>query len=490
MILPKEKINRYLRHIILPEISGEGQKKIIEASVLIYAPEIEAASSLIYYLAASGTGSIQCCLKNTEGFDELYRNIKEIDNDIELKLYSFESFDKPSLIVFICDYDDINDAVRFMKSTINKNDGFVPLVAAVTKNWRGYIQIFNDEAELHDIILKSSTKFDKNKIEEDKMGSILSNCLIGALTAIEAIKIFINYKNIPKEPLYFDLLKMEFSNLNDKNFWTAVTEIDKDVVLTTSNKENYIKDLKDSRVLVVGTGGLGSSAAYALAKTGVGTIGLVDFDIVELSNLSRQIIHSSTSIGILKVESAKKFINKLNPDVKVETINARLGLENALDIVNKYDIIVDAVDNIQTRYLLNDACYFADKPLVDGASIRFYGVIMTIIPKVSPCYRCVFDVSEKSDIMMTCSEAGVLGPVPGAMGFIQAAEVIKLLIGEGDPMVNRITYFDALYSDFETLKIEKNTECKLCGNTPKISSLSEYQILCSREANAIDCVEK
>ena len=272
---------------------------------------------------------------------------------------------------------------------------------------------------------------------------------------------------------------MEFYKSNNKIFNLAIEDF-----LKTSCSENNLpvnpgkthntKKLAHSKVLIVGTGGLGSPVAYALSCLGVGTIGVVDYDSVEISNLNRQILHSTSRIGMPKVESAKVFIENNNPQVNVITYNTRINIHNALDIIGDYDVIIDAVDNFPSRYLLNDSCFFANKPLVDAAAVSLHGLIMTILPNKGPCYRCTFPLMANQKAGTSCSEAGVLGPVPGVMGFLQATEVVKLLLDVGDTLYNRIIYYDALDSDFDTISMNKSTNCDLCGSHPTITTLTEY----------------
>ena len=177
-----------------------------------------------------------------------------------------------------------------------------------------------------------------------------------------------------------------------------------------------------------------------------------------------------------KVESAEVFIKDLNPHVNVITYNTSININNALDIIGDYDVIIAAVDNFPARYLLNDSCYFLNKPLVDAAAVRFHGLIMTILPNKGPCYRCSFPVIPIQKAGTTCSELGVLGPVPGVMGFLQATEVVKLLLDIGDILYNKIIYYDALDSDFDTISMNKSTNCDLCGTEPTITALAEYLI--------------
>jgi len=239
--------------------------------------------------------------------------------------------------------------------------------------------------------------------------------------------------------------------------------------------------LLDSKVLLLGTGALGSPSALYLAAAGVGTIGLVDFDVVDLSNLQRQIIHAADRVGMLKTESAQKQINALNPGIKVIRHDVRLTSENVMDIIKDYDVVVNCGDNFPTRYLINDACVFANKPLVDGAIFRFEGQATVFYPaKGGPCYRCLYPEPAPPDMAPSCAEAGVLGALPGLIGSIEALEAIKLLLGAGHPLIGRMVYFDTL-SDHDyvrILKIRKDPKCPVCSENPTQRGLIDYEAFC------------
>lgn len=231
-----------------------------------------------------------------------------------------------------------------------------------------------------------------------------------------------------------------------------------------------------ARVLVVGAGGLGSPVALYLASAGVGTLGILDSDEVELSNLQRQILHKTSTVGISKTESAKKTLKDLNPDVKIITHNLRIDSQNALYIIKDYDIVVDGSDNFPTKYLINDACVFLDKPLSHGAVLRFDGQIFTIVPHQTPCYRCLFESPPPPGLVPSCQEAGILGAVAGIIGTLQANEVLKLIMGIGKPLFGRLLIFDALETEFREVKVPKNPECPLCGENPTIKELIDFKL--------------
>ncbi|MGA2571415.1 MAG: molybdopterin-synthase adenylyltransferase MoeB [Terracidiphilus sp.] len=238
------------------------------------------------------------------------------------------------------------------------------------------------------------------------------------------------------------------------------------------------RKLKAARVLCVGTGGLGSPLALYLAAAGVGTLGLVDFDVVDASNLQRQIIHSTADIGRKKLDSAEEKLKALNPDLNVLKHDTRLTSANALEILKDYDVIADGTDNFPTRYLVNDACVLLGKPNVYGAVFRFEGQASIFGAGEGPCYRCLYPEPPPPGLAPSCAEGGVLGILPGLIGIIQAAETIKLLLGKGSPLVGRLLLVDALNMRFRELKLRKNPECPVCGAHPSVTRLIDYQQFC------------
>ena len=236
--------------------------------------------------------------------------------------------------------------------------------------------------------------------------------------------------------------------------------------------------LLESKVLLLGAGGLGSPAALYLAAAGVGTIGIVDMDVVDSSNLQRQILHNLDRIGERKVDSAKKTITAMNPDVDVVTYDVRLGADNVLDIINSYDVIVDGTDNFPTRYLVNDAALLKKIPVVHGSIFRFEGQATIFYPYEGPCYRCLVPEPPPAELAPSCAEAGVLGVLPGIIGSIQAVETIKLLLDLGEPLVGRLLAYDALEESFRTFKIRRDPECPACGENAGEIVIAEYDDLC------------
>ena len=249
------------------------------------------------------------------------------------------------------------------------------------------------------------------------------------------------------------------------------------LIVPEIGEKGQIKIL-ESRILLVGTGGLGSPSAYYLAAAGVGTIGLVDFDVVDVTNLQRQIIHGTSDIGRPKVVSAQETINDLNPDCKVVLHETRLIADNIMEIIADYDIIVDGCDNFPTRYLVNDACVLAGKPNVHGSIYQFDGYATVFHPGKGPCYRCLYPEPPPPGAVPSCDEAGVLGVLPGTVGLIQATESLKLVLGKGDSLIGRILMYDALDMAFQTFNIKKDPSCPLCGENPTVTDLIDYEAFC------------
>jgi sulfur-carrier protein adenylyltransferase/sulfurtransferase len=241
--------------------------------------------------------------------------------------------------------------------------------------------------------------------------------------------------------------------------------------------------LKAAKVLVVGTGGLGSPVLMYLAAAGVGTIGVVDFDIVDESNLHRQVIHGQSDIGTSKVESARRSINEINPNVDVVVHDTALTSDNALDMMRPYDLVIDGTDNFPTRYLVNDACVLLGKPNVYGSIFRFDGQLAVFYAAEGPCYRCMFPEPPPPGMVPSCAEGGVFGVLPATIGSAQATEAIKLLIGVGDPLVGRMQLYDALEARWQTIRVNKDPECPVCGKNPTVTELIDYEQFCGVPAN-------
>ncbi len=272
-------------------------------------------------------------------------------------------------------------------------------------------------------------------------------------------------------------------------------EVETPRTLTAEQRERYSRHLLlpevgvdgqqkllDAKVLLLGAGGLGSPAALYLAAAGVGTLGIVDDDEVDLSNLQRQVIHSSERIGVPKVDSAEQTINALNPDVKVEKYALRLGVDNIMDVLPGWDVVVDGLDNFPTRYLLNDASVRLGIPVVSAAILGFEGQLSVFKPYDGPCYRCLFPVPPPAELAPSCGANGVLGVLPGTMGLLQATEVIKLILGEGDTLVGRLLMYDALAATVSEVKVRRDPDCPICSREPDSISDDELGVFPDYEA--------
>lgn len=269
--------------------------------------------------------------------------------------------------------------------------------------------------------------------------------------------------------------------------------IDKPFIFTDAQKARYARHtmlpevgekgqakLLRSKVLLLGAGGLGSPSAYYLAAAGVGTLGLVDDDVVDESNLQRQILHSTRRVGMPKVESAQKTLTELNPDVRVIPHQTRLMSDNVLDIIKDYDLIVDGADNFPTRYLLNDAALMLKKPVLHASIFRFEGQITTFLPFQGPCYRCLYPEPPPAGMAPSCNEAGVLGVLPGVIGVLQATEAVKILLGIGETLSGRLLIYDALATKFRELKLRRDPTCAVCSDPQKPIELIDYEAFCAR----------
>ncbi|HEY8517169.1 MAG TPA: molybdopterin-synthase adenylyltransferase MoeB [Candidatus Binatia bacterium] len=321
------------------------------------------------------------------------------------------------------------------------------------------------------------------KIEEtvpDRDAEIIAYCQGGTRSLIAA-KILkdMGYRNVVSMAGGFGAWK------GAGNAWVADRQFSQDQLQRYSRHfllpevgEKGQAKLLDAKVLLIGAGGLGSPTAYYLAAAGVGTIGIVDDDVVDRSNLQRQILHSEDRVGMPKVESAKLTLEGLNPDVKVIGYRERVTSENIMRLIADYDIIVDGCDNFPTRYLVNDACVFANKPNVHGSIFQFEGQATVFYPGKGPCYRCLFPEPPPPGAAPSCAEAGVLGVLPGLVGCVQAVETIKLILGVGNPLVGRLLHFDTLAMEIKQLKLRRDPECPVCGDRPTVTELIDYEEFC------------
>ncbi|MFZ5351645.1 MAG: HesA/MoeB/ThiF family protein [Bacillota bacterium] len=472
MILEKDKINRYIRHILIPEISGAGQKKLLESSILICCESMNDTSALLYYAAASGIGSIDCFFEAAQGFPKLAAALKDLNPDLDFRLMD-------SLAHDVCkDYDAViiiydNDCYYKTIADILSRVTDTPVIAAVNNGCMGALKVMKKSNNSY-VTPYSLINTCKAVNSANSPFAIVTKCLLGTLSVIEAIKLIVGIgKNC--NGIY----------INSKTAYITDSREDFEKQCSIdSNNQGISKDIKNGSVLIVGSGGLGSPAAFALAHCGIGRIGLVDYDVVEVSNLNRQILHTTSRIGMPKVESAKHFLKDIKPDVIIDTYNERFSMENAVKLINKYDIVIDCLDNLPSRYLLNDACNFAKKPFIEAGVLAFNGLITKITPSSGPCYRCIFPEAISSSNVPSCSETGVLGPVPGAMGFLQAAEALKHVLGLGSTLTNKMLLFDAMDMEFNMITLDKDPACVLCSDKPITTELKNYEFFCSSKKSS------
>ena len=442
MKLTEKQIEHYKRHIIIPEVGEDGQIKLLYSTAVVYCENTDSLRPLVYYLAALGIGKIFCYIDERSGADSLFSEVVDLNNDTSIDF----------LIEKNCtaDYRIILGNFNYVKKVAERlsNEKFIPTIVSINGQWKGTLETF-DNFKLFGEFINDLNKASNNG---EICSAFLANAFSAALCSIEAAKLCLNIGNLQKDMLFYDLFKMEFTKSEGSiNVYELLND--------TNNGIN--KDISNAKVLIVGTGGLGSPAAYGMAMAGIGTLGLLDLDKVEVSNLNRQVLHSFSRIGMPKVKSAEFLLKKFNPNINIKTYITELTKDNAEEIFSEYHFIIAAVDNILTRYLINDTCFLLNKPYAEAGILRFDGTATTIIPLQGHCYRCLYpNVDIKS---LASMGNGVLGPVPGVMGFIQAAEAMKYITGHGTTLKNKILLFDSLDIDFNIIEIFKNPDCPICG---------------------------
>src|SRR5215510_7347622 len=318
----------------------------------------------------------------------------------------------------------------------------------------------------------------------DKTAPVIAYCA-GGTRSLLAAKVMkeMGYQNVISMSGGYSAWKTAgYKWVQDRQFTQEqATRYSRHFLLPEVGEEGQAK-LLDAKVLLVGAGGLGSPAAYYLGAAGVGTLGIVDNDVVDLSNLQRQILHTNDRVGKPKTESAKQTIQALNPDVRVVPYQEKLTSQNIMRIIEDYDIIVDGCDNFPTRYLVNDACFLAKKPNVHGSIFQFEGQATVFYPGKGPCYRCLYPEPPPPGAAPSCAEAGVLGVLPGLVGCVQALETIKIILGAGKPLIGRMVYFDTLSMEVRIHKLRKDPQCPVCGENPTVKELIDYEEFCGLRA--------
>ncbi|MBG0763632.1 MAG: ThiF family adenylyltransferase [Tissierellales bacterium] len=427
--LSPEEVRRYLRQIIIPEIRGEGQEKLLNSKIFIKAKKVEMISLLLFYCAAMGIGEIY--YNTDDENNSLEKSIINHAKDInpELKIEKSSGVENLDIEIFFGSPNYIEKLIDNKKTETNNK------IYAVIGNWKGFITSKMPSKNITSEI---------NSKEIIKEGLVLSSSFSSSFAATQVIKKIIGFGEISEKPYYFNLWNMSFGEqinlqVNDKN-----------------KKQN----LNNKSCLIVGCGGLGTPAAFILSQLGIGKLGLVDDDTVELSNLNRQILHSTSKIGKEKVFSAKKNLEKLFPAVKVNSYNTRFNEKNSSDLLESYDIVIDGLDNLNTRYILNDKIQKTNIPYIHAGALALYGQVTTIIPNRTPCFECIFPENIRNTRALSCSETGILGPVTGLMASIQVAEALKILNSNKGSLEGKLLFVDLTINYIQKMEIELDKNCK------------------------------
>ncbi len=321
------------------------------------------------------------------------------------------------------------------------------------------------------------------RVEEavsDRNTEVVLYCAGGNRSALAARSLQeMGYKNVSSMIGGYSAWKREGRKTLVKKFLNKdqLERYSRHILMPEVGEAGQVK-LLEAKVLCIGAGGLGCPTALYLVAAGVGTLGIIDDDVVDKSNLQRQILHTEDRVGVAKVESAKQTLRALNSSVNIITYKSRLSSENVKDIIKDYDLVINGCDNFATRYLINDACVFAKKPLIDGSIFRFEGQAMVIMPGVGPCYRCLYPEPPPPEMAPSCQEAGVFGVLPGIIGSVQTVEALKVLLNIGEPLIGKLLLFDTLRMNVRTMKVKRDPQCPVCGDKPTITDLIDYEGFC------------
>lgn len=445
--LAKSKHERYARQMLIPEVAERGQQKLLAAAVSLYGENSSSIAVAAYYLAAAGIGCIECHVDDDDGYRRLAADLQDLNRHVRLTLAEGE---RCILRIVLGSPDYVAQQQARLAAA------FVPTVLAVYHAWQGVQFVANDQAGLLACLAKLPEAQAKRRAHEAAAagGTVFSRGFFGALSALQIIKLTLGIGVAAPEPLHADLAALHFANVKLAESAALFQALGAPTAAPAASSGG-------GNVLIVGAGGLGSPVAYALTLAGVGQLGLVDFDTVAISNLNRQFLHAESRLGMLKTASAACFLQRLAPGIPVKQYAVRLNAENVAALIADYDVVIAAVDNFSARLLLNEACVKARKPLVEGGVAWFDGALRTIIPHQGPCCRCTNPA--QSNELAASTEIGVIGPAPGVIGFMQAAEAMKLLTGIGEVASDRMIFFDGLLAEFCTIKLARNPACPLCG---------------------------
>lgn len=464
--LSPQQVQRYLRQIIMPEISGRGQETLLKTHVRVTMPSVKWGDMMLAYLAAVGVGQITCVLQNMTKGSDFIRHVMDLNPEMQIKVIPANEPWTPA------DQHTPNASIvlgpnEFVALHRQKTENMVsadgaPLIVVEAGPWQG--TLWADGHNLKHKGVKATLPGFPG--EEPTVGEVLSASFGGTLAVIELVKMRLGIGHKLEKPFAYDLMNM--------TFWEKVgDEREANQKAATHNGVEPLGALGDielqqrltkAKVLVVGSGGLGSPVSFALAKAGIGTLGLVDHDHVDLSNLNRQILHTTSRIGMPKVASGARTLEMLNPKMTVNTYQERMTASNADRLLRAYDLLLDGLDNLPSRYVANKAAVAAAKPFVSAGVLTFYGQSTSILPGDGPCYECIFPQSDDTGNAPTCEETGVLGAVPGLMGVIQAVEVIKQLCGLSPSLQHQYLMVDALEREFTIIQLPRKEACPVCGS--------------------------
>lgn len=460
MILTKDQIYRYMSQILIPEVRGKGQEKILGSRVFFHSESLEAAALALYYLAGAGVGEVFCRIDSPINWNELSGRLSDLNSDTRILHASEEAPEnipgQATTRIIAGSPGYILDA---LKNTAGSSKGYVPTVVSISDGWHGAVQTFTEKAGMEEFTAALEAEAVWPAPAHGGYPDMLSGYFSGLLAVIEHLKLTLSVGTPLDKALYCNLAAMEFDIVESTG--DLLRRLTMPAITTYNRRELF----SASKVLIAGCGGLGSPAAYALASLGIGTLGLLDQGTVELGNLNRQIMHSSSRLGMSKVQSSEIFLRQINPGIKLNIYNLAVSDESIHDIISRYDIVIDCIGSRKDKYLLNDACVAAGKPFLHAGVLDISGFATSIIPGDGHCYRCIFPESENENALLSRSDTGVLAPVPGVMGIVQAAEAVKLLSGTGRLLKDRLLLFDVFDTDLYIVNNMRNRYCEVCGSS-------------------------
>ena len=444
--LTPDQVKRYSRHIIMNDVGSSGQRKLMGSKALIIGAG-GLGSPAAVYLSLAGVGTVGMVDFDVVELSNLQRQILHHTPDVgRPKLES----GKDNLLAYNPDINVVLHEVRL------ESENAMDIISQ------------------YDLVINGADNFATRYLVNDACYLLNKPLVDGSILIFDGqATVF-----VPGEGCYRCLFPSPpppgmVPNCAEAGVLGALTGLVGSIQATEALK--YFLGIGES--LIIGAGGLGSPAAVYLSLAGVGTVGMVDFDVVELSNLQRQILHHTPDVGRPKLESGKDNLLAYNPDINVVLHEVRLESENAMDIISQYDLVINGADNFATRYLVNDACYLLNKPLVDGSILIFDGQATVFVPGEG-CYRCLFPSPPPPGMVPNCAEAGVLGALTGLVGSIQATEALKYFLGIGESLISRLLLVDALSMTFREVKLKRNPQCPLCGDNPTVTELIDYEIFC------------